>query len=127
MQRSKKRGVGRPRQGTQSLVFLGIVTVFVLVLLAAPYYLEGLDDNDKAKIEQINPEQRVELVLTVHGMTCGGCEALIQKKVGELEGVESVSASHQSEEVLVVYNKDKLNESVIANTIENAGYTVVYQ
>lgn len=127
MQRSKKRGVGRPRQGTQSLVFLGIVTVFVLVLLAAPYYLEGLDDNDKAIIEQINPEQRVELVLTVHGMTCGGCEALIQKKVGELEGVESVSASHQSEEVLVVYNKDKLNESVIANTIENAGYTVVYQ
>jgi copper chaperone CopZ len=127
MQRSKKRGIGRTRQGTQSLVFLGIVTVFVVVLLAAPYYLESLDDNGKATIEQIDPEQRVELVLTVHGMTCAGCEALIQRKVGELDGIELVTASNLQQEVFVVYDNQKLSESVIAETIEKAGYTVVYE
>ncbi|MFN2395441.1 MAG: heavy-metal-associated domain-containing protein [Bacteroidales bacterium] len=125
IRRRRKQGYSRPRQGNQSIVFLGVVTVLVLILLAAPYYLEGL--NEQEHTEQMAPEQRTELLLTVHGMTCGGCETLIQKKVGELEGVESVSASHQSEEVFIVYNKDKLNEPDIANTIENAGYTVVYQ
>lgn len=127
MQRSKKRGVGRPRQGTQSLVFLGIVTVFVVIMLAAPYYLESLDDNEKSATEQIDPEHRTELVLTVHGMTCGGCEALIQRKVGELDGIESVNANNLQEEVFVVYDKSKLTESLISETIEKAGYSVVYE
>ncbi|MBW6478954.1 MAG: cation transporter [Bacteroidales bacterium] len=127
MQRSRKRGIGRPRQGTQSVVFLGIVTVFVVILLAAPYYLESLDDNDKDTTEQIDPENRVELTITVHGMTCEGCESLIQRKVGELDGVENVTASHVGETVNVVYDKGKLTESVIAQTIENTGYTVVYE
>ena len=127
MQRSKKRGVGRPRQGTQSLVFLGIVTVFVVIMLAAPYYLEGLNDNEKSATEQIDPEHRTELTLTVHGMTCGGCEALIQRKVGELDGIESVNANNLQEEVFVVYDKSKLTESVISETIEKAGYSVVYE
>ena len=127
MQRSKKRGVGHPRQGTQSLVFLGIVTVFVVIMLAAPYYLESLDDNEKSATEQIDPEHRTELVLTVHGMTCGGCEALIQRKVGELDGIESVNANNLQEEVFVVYDKSKLTESVISETIEKAGYSVVYE
>lgn len=127
MQRSKKRGVGRPRQGTQSLVFLGIVTVFVVIMLAAPYYLESLDDNEKNATEQIDPQNRTELVLTVHGMTCGGCEALIQRKVGELDGIESVNANNLQEEVFVVYDKSKLTESVISETIEKAGYSVVYE
>lgn len=127
MQRSKKRGVGRPRQGTQSLVFLGIVTVFVVIMLAAPYYLESLDDNEKNATEQIDPQNRTELVLTVHGMTCGGCEALIQRKVGELDGIENVTAYNLQEEVYIVYNKSKLTESVIAETIEKAGYSVVYE
>lgn len=125
LRRRKKQGFNRPRQGNQSIVFLGVVTVLVLILLAAPYYLESIDD--QADTEQLAPEQRTELLLTVHGMTCGGCEALIQKKVGELEGVETVTASHTSEEVLIVYNKNILTESVIANAIENAGYTVVYE
>ena len=127
MQRSKKRGVGRPRQGTQSLVFLGIVTVFVVIMLAAPYYLESLDDNEKNATEQIDPQNRTELVLTVHGMTCAGCEALIQRKVGELDGIESVNANNLQEEVFVVYDKSKLTESVISETIEKAGYSVVYE
>lgn len=127
MQRSKKRGVGRPRQGTQSLVFLGIVTVFVVIMLAAPYYLESLDDNEKSATEQIDPEHRTELTLTVHGMTCGGCEALIQRKVGELDGIESVNANNLQEEVFVVYDKSKLTESLISETIEKAGYSVVYE
>ena len=122
LHRRRKQGSTRPRQGSQSLVFMGLVTVFVIVLLAAPYYLESLDAT--ADTEQTQPEDYTELLLTVHGMDCGGCEALVQRRVGALEGIESVLASHEREEVFVTYDKSRVSPEVIAKTIEDSGYTV---
>lgn len=123
-QRRRKQASRRPA-GTNSLVFLGLVSAFVLVILASPYYLKRLPF--ASETETLAPEDRIELVLTVHGMDCGGCEALIQKSVGALVGIETVEASHVQEEVRVVYDKQKTSLEEIAQTIEKAGYTVVLE
>ncbi|MFN3555869.1 MAG: heavy-metal-associated domain-containing protein [Bacteroidales bacterium] len=115
----------REKHNPQSFVFVGIVTVFAVILMAAPWYIQSFDTGQSQK--DISEGNRTELVLTVHGMDCGGCESLVQRRVGALDGVESVAASHTREEVYVVYDKSKLSEGLIAQTIEESGYTVVMQ
>ncbi len=123
IQRKKGRSAVRQRPGLQSTVFLGLVTVFVLVLLAAPWYLQTFTEKQSETAEG----DRVETVLTVHGMDCSGCEGLVNRRVAILEGVESVAASHEREEVLVVYDKNKVSLALIAQIIEDSGYTVVLE
>jgi copper chaperone CopZ len=65
-----------------------------------------------------------ELNLQVEGMDCGGCEDSIKKAVSRIEGVESVSASHSSGKVQVVFSGAS-DEAGVRTAIEDAGYEVV--
>ncbi len=124
IRRNKTQSASRRRNPGQSIVFLGFVTVFVIVLIAAPYYFDNMSSkNDSVILE----ENRVELLLQVEGMDCTGCEGLINRKVAELEGIESVAASHTLHQVAVVYDKSKVSLEMIAQTIEKSGYTVILQ
>lgn len=127
IRRRRTQAGNRKRPGTPAIVLMGIVTVLVLVLLAAPYYLETFADKYNGQPEATPSESRVEMVLTVHGMDCGGCESLVNRRVAALEGVESVVASHMAEEVALVYDKNQISLDVIAQTIEDSGYTVVLE
>ena len=62
--------------------------------------------------------------ITVTGMTCGGCESAVKRAVGQLAGVESVSASHAANLVDVTFDPDKVNRGTIRERIETLGYTV---
>lgn len=115
------------RGRTPSMVTMGFITALALVLLAAPYYIENVYGNTADTGQAAAPAEQTELVLTVHGMDCGGCEALVNRRVAALEGVENVAASHQREEVVVVYDKDKVDLMLIAQVIEESGYTVVME
>lgn len=125
MQKKKKNPSLRGR--TPSMVTMGFITVFALILLAAPYYVENMTGQQTGMEESAAPAEQSEMVLTVHGMDCGGCEALVNRRVGALEGVENVVASHQREEVVIVYDKDKVDLMLIAQVIEESGYTVVME
>lgn len=60
----------------------------------------------------------------VEGMTCEGCENTVKRKVGELEGITEVSASHTNKNALIKYNAEKVSADEIAAVIANAGYKV---
>ncbi|MFW5708475.1 MAG: heavy-metal-associated domain-containing protein [Bacteroidota bacterium] len=124
--RKAQRGT-QQKPANQGIVLLGIVTILILLLLAAPWYLETFETHNDKQTETIAEEDRVEMVLTVHGMDCGGCESLITKRVGGIDGVESVTASHVREEVVVAYDQSKVSLGLIAQTIEDSGYTVVLE
>lgn len=66
------------------------------------------------------------LELKVTGMTCGGCENAVKRAVSRLEGVESVSASHVTQTVEVVYRPGFVNRANIAAAIDALGYQVVH-
>lgn len=59
---------------------------------------------------------------TVTGMSCGGCEENVENSVGELDGVSTVEADHESETVEV--EADDVSTDDITAAIENAGYDV---
>jgi copper chaperone len=64
------------------------------------------------------------LQLTVTGMTCGGCETAVKRALGQLAGVEEVSASHTANLVGVRYDTDKVTRAMVREKIEALGYEV---
>jgi copper chaperone CopZ len=122
--RNNKNRTIQSRQRGQSVGFLAVLTVVVLILSAAPYFLRSMENNDE---KGIAAENKIELFVKVQGMDCNGCEQLINRRVGQLAGVDSVSASHTREEVFVIYDRTKTTLDQISYTIEEAGYIVVNQ
>lgn len=65
------------------------------------------------------------LTLTVEGMKCGGCEAIIINKLKSLAGIDSVTASRLTKEVQVEYDGNVTGPDTIAQVITEAGYKVI--
>ncbi|ADD03798.1 HMA domain protein [Natrialba magadii ATCC 43099] len=63
-----------------------------------------------------------QTTLEVTGMSCGGCESNVIDAVEALEGVSSVTANHEADEVRVEHDEAAIDESTIADTIADAGY-----
>jgi copper chaperone len=64
------------------------------------------------------------LQLRVTGMTCGGCENAVKRALGQLDGVEEVTASHREAVVGVTYDTGKVTPSRIKEKVESIGYSV---
>lgn len=62
--------------------------------------------------------------LKVDNMTCASCESRIVKALKRLEGVQKASASYNTGNVNVVYDKQKVSLTRLEEAIENLGYTV---
>lgn len=59
---------------------------------------------------------------TVEGMTCGHCEMSVKEEVGEIAGVSTVTASHETGQVSVA--GEGFTDEQVAAAVEEAGYTV---
>ena len=65
-----------------------------------------------------------ETILIVNGMMCGGCENRVKNAIKNIEGVENVTADHNTGKVIVVSNNE-VSEETIKETLEDIGYEVV--
>lgn len=68
---------------------------------------------------------RESVILKVMGMKCGGCEANVTQKLGELDGVDYIKASSQNQQIQVDFNAEKTTLGAIQDAITNAGYSVM--
>lgn len=66
----------------------------------------------------------MERLLKVKGMTCASCAAAIEKGVGRMYGVESSSVNYATEELKVIYDKDKVSLEQIRQKVQKLGYFV---
>ena len=57
------------------------------------------------------------------GMHCASCEVLIEKKLLELQGIESVEASVKNGQVLIEYENEKPNKDKLNKLFQQEGYT----
>lgn len=64
-----------------------------------------------------------QLIFTVTGMTCGGCENAVKRAVSRLDGVRSVTASHSENRVIVDVDGAATDRARIIDAIRKAGYT----
>lgn len=59
------------------------------------------------------------------GMHCYSCEQLLKQSLGEIQGVNKVSASYESGEVFVGFDKDKITEEDLMELIKMQGYELL--
>ena len=64
------------------------------------------------------------LNLPVKGMSCASCSARIEKKVGELEGVEKAGVNFGAELATVEYDPEIISSADVSRTIEKLGFEV---
>ena len=65
-----------------------------------------------------------EINLIVNGMMCGGCESRVKNAIKNIEGVENVTADHNTGKVIIISNNE-VSEEIIKETLEDIGYEVV--
>ena len=65
-----------------------------------------------------------ETNLIVNGMMCGGCENRIKNAIKNIEGVENVTADHNTGKVIIISNNE-VSEEIIKEALEDIGYEVV--
>ena len=65
-----------------------------------------------------------ETILIVNGMMCGGCENRVKNAIKNIEGVENVTADHNTGKVIVISNNE-VSEEIIKETLEDIGYEIV--
>lgn len=65
-----------------------------------------------------------QTTLAVTDMTCDGCEQNVREALEALEGVAAARADRETGEVRIEHDGSTIDESSLAGTIEDAGYTV---
>jgi copper chaperone CopZ len=65
-----------------------------------------------------------KVTVSVHGMTCGGCENAVKRAVSALPGIVEVSASHKDNQVVVTFDPALTSQTVIEGRIDALGYRV---
>ena len=125
LKRKKQHPSGTRGRIPNQMILLGVVTVLILGLLATPWYLNRLQDSYEAAQKELISEDLTEIVFQVEGMTCTGCESLIQRRLGELKGVAGVVANHLEKTTMVKFDPAHVSPDEIARVIEDAGYTVL--
>lgn len=64
-------------------------------------------------------------VLSVQGMTCGGCEKNIEFALCALAGVEAVQADHRTGKITITFDSAVTSSDRVREAIEDIGYDVV--
>jgi Cu+-exporting ATPase len=62
--------------------------------------------------------------LPVKGMSCASCAARIEKKVGEMEGVEKAGVNFGAEVAVVDFDAEKISPADVFEAIEKLGFEV---
>lgn len=109
----------------QTKTFLGVVTIFAILMLSFPYYSHIFYPKSNEKVRVVNAENIAEVHLEIAGMTCKGCEAHIKHAAAQLPGYLSAEANHTTGKAAVKFDKTKNSLDEVIATINATGYKVV--
>ena len=109
----------------QSKLFLGIVTIFSLIMITFPLYARVFYPNPDSKVA-VGSISKLEkqATFTIKGMSCQSCEAEINNELSKVSGVMAYTTSYAKGISLVTYDASKVSEAMIAKAINTTGYTV---
>jgi copper chaperone CopZ len=108
----------------QSKRFLGIVTVFAIVMLAFPYYSGIFYTNTEKQIIVVDKSDIKTTEFKIDGMTCASCEAHVNHEVNKLNGIVNSKASYEKGNAIIEFDKTKTDEIEIEKAINSTGYKV---
>lgn len=108
----------------QSKLFLGLVTVFSILMMAFPYYGQIFYPKKEIKTVVVTVQDIQEVTFNVSGMTCASCEEHVKYAVNELPGIISVSADANAGTASIKFDNSKTNKKAIIKAIDDTGYKV---
>ena len=109
----------------QSKTFLGIITVFAVLMITFPFYAKIFYPKTKVQSSMainVNTYQKVKL--NIQGMTCQGCEEHVNTALSKVNGVIDYKTSYATKKSLVTFDLSKVNVTTLTNTINKTGYKV---
>ena len=80
----------------------------------------------KAKFQKISTAESAdteELVLSVKGMTCAGCEGRVKGALTACEGVTDAHVSQKNGKAVVQVEKGKANKEELIKAVEKVGFS----
>ncbi|MFY9227697.1 MAG: mercuric transporter MerT family protein [Blastocatellia bacterium] len=110
--------------GRFNKVILWIVTGFVVLFAAFPYY-SGLFVAKSPQASAITTQSVTSLskeTIKIEGMTCAGCVANVENSLKEQVGVKSVIVSLEPGQAVITYDPSKIRTAQLVEVINNLGY-----
>lgn len=108
----------------QSKLFMGIITVFAVLMLAFPYYSHIFYPEDKQNVIGVDSKNVQKVYFEIEGMTCQSCEEIIKHEVNKLNGIISTKVSYEESSALIEFDSTKISLSKIVEAINSTSYSV---
>jgi copper chaperone CopZ len=108
----------------QSKTFLGIATIFAIIMLVFPYYSGIFYSNTEKQITVVDKSDIKITEFKISGMTCASCEEHVNHEVNKLNGIVNSKASYENGNVIIEFDRTKTNETEIEKAINSTGYKV---
>jgi copper chaperone len=104
-----------------------IIYIFLILIAAYACGSQGNNNNSETttQAETIDPANLETIEIAVYGMTCGGCEKTVKTAVGNLPGVQEVTASHTDSTAIVTFDKTKSGFEEMKVVINDKGYQAI--
>jgi len=109
----------------QSKLFLGIVTIFAIVMTAFPYYSSAFYPKSEKEIIVVDKANIQTINLKIKGMTCASCEEHINHSVNQLNGIIKVKSSYEKETTEIEFDNSKTTIEEIEKAVNSTGYSVI--
>ena len=109
----------------QSKLFLGIVTIFAIVMTAFPYYSSVFYPKSEKEIIVVDKANIQTINLGIKGMTCTSCEEHINHSVNQLNGIIKVKSSYENENTEIQFDNSKTTIEEIEKAVNSTGYSVI--
>ena len=99
----------------KSTLFLGIITLFSVLMLTFPYYSYTFYTNENAtKLDSKNVQKSAFII---KGMTCKSCEKHVSHEILKLNGIGSVNVSYDQGKAVVDFDETQTNHREIIAAI----------
>ncbi len=99
---------------------LWVVAVIAATLLFFPNYVGFFVNNGPTTV--ITDSQK-QIAISVEGMTCEACAAILGKELRKVSGVEAVKVNYAKKQALIAYSEMVPNQESLLAAVETAGYS----
>ena len=108
----------------QSILFLGMVTIFAVAITLFPYYSTIFYPKNEREIIVVDKIAIQTLDLEIKGMTCASCEEHINHAANQLHGVLNIKSSYQNGNAKIKFDSAKTTLKEIEKAVNSTGYLV---
>lgn len=115
----------KPATNRTGRIGLWITTAVVLIVAAFPYYSEPVANlllSTKASETKAATRRVDQASFVVEGMDCTACATAIEKKLKDLDGVQSAIVSYELKRATVKFDASRVTIAQLEQAIRDAGY-----